>query len=118
MTMKLGEYLNMRGCLLFFADEKKKGSLKYYIKWYSERHPFYRIAYRVSGLLMIIFAFLTPFWVTGDKSGQAFLAGGGTIVVSIATFYSFKHAWSGYYLALYNLGVKRAVSRKNTEELH
>lgn len=118
MTMKLSEYLNMRDGLLFFADEKKKGSLKYYIKWYSERHPFYRIAYRVSGLLMIIFAFLTPLWVTGDKSGQAFLAGGGTVVVSIATFYSFKHAWSGHYLALYNLGVKRAVSRKNTEELH
>ncbi len=103
--MKLEEYLAMRANLVFFGDEDQKGSVKYNIKWYSKRHPWYRVAYRVSGLLLLIMAFVLPLWVTSGESGLALLSGFGTFVVSLSTFYSFKQAWSGYYLAQYNLEV-------------
>lgn len=107
--MNLDEYLDTTKSLAFFGDAKIKGSLEYLINWYAIRHPIYRIAYRVVGLLVVVLSFLIPLWVAQTNEGLALLSGIITLVVSSATFYSFKHGWSGFYLAEYKLKVLKEV---------
>lgn len=101
--MTLDEYLISLQYLTFFKDEDTKGSVAYNINWYKKRHPYYRVAYRTAGLLLLVLAFAIPLWITLEQPEIALLSGFGAFIVGLASFYSWKSAWAGYYLAQFNL---------------
>lgn len=107
--MTLDEYLNSLSHLVFFQTAETRGSLLYNIDWYSKRHPRYRIAYRVAGVLALTLGLLIPLGVGLGNDLLVLLSGGSAFVIALATFYSWKNAWSGYYLAQYNLEVLRDI---------
>lgn len=84
-------------------NECQPGSIRWYIKWYQDRYPSRRYAFRVAGLLTLGLAFLAPFLAGAGADSKTLIAGLLTLLASLTTFFSLKQAWAGYYLGQLNL---------------
>lgn len=101
--MTLSEYLKLCEKLAFFGNESTHGSVAYNIRWYARRHPWYRIAYIASGIVVLALLFVGPQWFVTESWSDSTPYSIGALVVSLTTFFAFKHGWSGYYLARFKL---------------
>ncbi len=85
----------------FFGDEQQQGGIRWYIAYYKERAPKRRLAFRVSGFLLLVLSVSLPFltWVA-PESHQASVASTLSwliaLVAAASSFFNWQRAWQGY----------------------
>ena len=85
----------------FFGDDTQQGSIRWYIAYYKERGPKRRLAFRVSGFLLLVLSVSLPFltWVAPEPL-QASVASSLSwliaLVAAASSFFNWQRAWQGY----------------------
>jgi hypothetical protein len=85
----------------FFGDENQTGSIRWYIAYYKDRAPKRRLAFRLSGFLLLVLSVSLPFltWVAPESS-QATVASSLSWVIALvaaaSSFFNWQRAWQGY----------------------
>ncbi|MDH5428419.1 MAG: SLATT domain-containing protein [Nitrospirota bacterium] len=85
----------------FFGDENQQGSIRWYIAYYKERAPKRRLAFRISGFLLLVLSVSLPFltWVAGPEyqaSVASTLSWLIALVAAASSFFNWQRAWQGY----------------------
>jgi hypothetical protein len=85
----------------FFGDETQSGSIRWYIAYYKDRAPKRRLAFRLSGFLLLVLSVSLPFltWVAPESS-QATVASSLSWVIALvaaaSSFFNWQRTWQGY----------------------
>ncbi len=85
----------------FFGDDHQQGSIRWYITYYKEGAPKRRLAFRVSGFLLLLLSISLPFLVGISPAGyQASVASTLSWVIALvaaaSSFFNWQRAWQGY----------------------
>jgi hypothetical protein len=85
----------------FFGDENQQGSIHWYIAYYKDRAPKRRLAFRVSGFLLLVLSVSLPFftWVAPPNyqaSVASTLSWLIALVAAASSFFNWQRAWQGY----------------------
>lgn len=86
----------------FFGDENQQGSIRWYIAYYKDRAPKRRLAFRVSGFLLLVLSinllFLT--WIAPDESSLTSVATKLSWIIALvaaaSSFFTWQRTWQGY----------------------
>lgn len=95
---KLEDYISKQQTLKAFGGEESPGSVRWYIKWYSDRYPTARIKYRVAGVGILLLAlvaavkFIDESWLTLASLGAV-----AAVLFSFNAFFGWGSAWRGYF---------------------
>jgi len=115
----------------FFGDENQQGSIRWYIAYYKARAPKRRLAFRVSGFLLLVLSISLPFliWIAPDESSRASVASTLSwliaLVAAASSFFNWQRVWQGYtqtqltlqfLLTEWELKTAEARSAKTDEE--
>lgn len=95
---RLEEYISKQQTLRAFRDTDSPGSVRWYIKWYSDRYPAARIKYRVAGtgILLAALAAAVKFF-DGNWLTLASLGAVAAVLFSFNAFFGWGSAWRGYF---------------------
>lgn len=96
----LEDYISKQQTLKAFGDVNSPGSVRWYIKWYSDRYPAARIKYRIAGVGILLLSLVAAIKFY-DESWLA-LASLGTVAAvlfSLNAFFGWGSAWRGYFQA-------------------
>ena len=85
----------------FFGDESQEGSVRWYLAYYKVRAPKRRLAFRVSGFLLLVLSVSLPFltWVapeTYQASVASTLSWLIALVAAASSFFNWQRTWQGY----------------------
>ena len=98
---KLEDYISKQQTLKAFGGEDSPGSVRWYIKWYSDRYPATRIKYRFAGVGILLLALVGA--VKFNEEGWLTLASLGAVAAVIFSLNAFF--WMG-------IGVARIFSNE------
>ena len=84
---KLEDYISKQQTLKAFGGEDSPGSVRWYIKWYSDRYPATRIKYRFAGVGILLLALVGA--VKFNEEGWLTLASLGAVAAVIFSLNAF-----------------------------
>lgn len=109
----LNIYLKELSKTNFFQGSSTQGSYLYYHKWYEEKAPRHRSAFRLLGIVVVLLSVFLPVIVALENKipKQKYIVIITSLIIALATginsFYRFDVSWKGYISAQMQLESER-----------